>query len=331
MNPPRITLVVLAYNQSRFIDDAVRSALAQTSEEPIEIVLSDDASPDTTFAQMQRLAMAYCGPHQVVVRRNERNLGIGAHFNTVMQAARGRLVVLMAGDDISMPERVSRMAQAWDASNGRLDLIACDLIDMDIDGNNLGRIAPDDLALWRGPHDWARQRPHIVGAGHAITRRQFERFGPLQPGVSLEDQVNTLRAICGGGAVTVREPLVRYRRGGVSTLEQALTAQTFVALIKRQSARQVALYGQWLSDAEQVGCRDVIESVFRREYDRERFIRQLLEAPGLAGRVRATRAADTVALGWRVRKLIYWQWPALAAFIRRRQAHSKARRRRKAE
>jgi glycosyltransferase involved in cell wall biosynthesis len=322
MTAPRITLAVFAYNQAHFIDEAVRSALAQACE-PIEIILSDDASADGTFAQMQAQASVYRGPHQVIVRRNERNLGMAGHFNEVMRAARGELVVLMAGDDISLPERVAVMARTWDESQGRLDLMACDLIDMSADGVDLGHLVPDDLALWDSPQAWARRRPYIVGAGHALTRRQFTRFGPLGPGASLEDQINTFRAICGGGAATVREPLVRYRRGGVSTRAQVVSAESFVSLVRRQSARQIALFSQWLADARLAGCHDLVERVVRREFDRELFMRDLLAAPTLAARLRVTHEAGAVDLGWRARKLVYWQWPALAVGIRRMQRRAK--------
>ena len=56
--PPRITLLVFAFNQSAMVEAAVRSCLAQESE-PLEIVLSDDASTDDTFAVLQALAADY--------------------------------------------------------------------------------------------------------------------------------------------------------------------------------------------------------------------------------------------------------------------------------
>jgi glycosyltransferase involved in cell wall biosynthesis len=319
---PRITLAVLAYNQSRFIDDAVRSALGQVCE-PVEVLLSDDASPDTTFAQMQALAAAYRGPHQVVLRRNPHNLGIGEHYNEVLRAARGELIVMMAGDDLSLPERVALSAKAWDESGGRLDLIACDLVDMSHDGADLGVLEVDDLARWKTLDDWARRRPYIVGAGHAFTRRLFDRFGPLAPGVAYEDQVNLLRALCGGGAVTLHQPLVRYRRGGVSDRMREFSGAQYVAWTRRQSIKHVALHAQWLADARIAGCFDLVDRATRREHDRELFIRDLLAAPDLASRLRVTRGARSVDLGWRVRKLLYWQWPALGARVRRLQAQSK--------
>lgn len=315
MSTPRVTLAVLAYNQSRFIDDAVRSALGQYGE-CIEVLLSDDASPDTTYEQMRRLAAAYRGPHEVVLRRNPRNLGIGQHFNEVMRAARGDLVVLMAGDDLSLPARVARTTEAWDESGGRQDLITCNVIDMDQDGTDLGILAVDDLARWKTVDDWARRRPYIVGAGHALTRQLFERFGPLLPGVVYEDQVNVLRALCGGGAVTLREPLVRYRRGGVSDSRLQLTGAQFAAWTRRQSGNELALHAQWRADARLAGCFEQVDAATRRRHDRHAYVHDLLAAPNLAARLAVTRGAQQVGWLWRVRKLLYWQWPSLAARLR---------------
>ena len=55
------------------------------------IPLSDDASPDGTFAVMQAMAAAYAGPHRVVLNRNARNRGLIGHLNRVMELAGGRL------------------------------------------------------------------------------------------------------------------------------------------------------------------------------------------------------------------------------------------------
>lgn len=322
MSRPRITLAVLAYRQSAFIDAAAQSALAQVGE-PIEVLLSDDASPDDTHARMLAIASAYAGPHRVVVRRNERNLGIGAHFNEVVRASSGELIVMMAGDDLSLPERVTQVAQAWDASGGRLDLIASHLVDMDVEGRDVGIVRVDDLAQWRTVDDWARRRPHIVGAAHAFTRRLFDRFGPVGPRVAHEDQVNTLRAMFGGGAMTIDRPLVRYRQGGVSGRMDRVTAEQFVARLRRMADTHVALHEQWLADARSAGAEAVVEAAIRREHHRERFLRAVLAEEGVAGKWRATRAHPDVALGWRLRKFAYLAMPGLAARIRGWQASSR--------
>jgi hypothetical protein len=138
----------------------------------------------------------------------------------------------MGGDDISLPERASVIAQAWEATGQRADLLACNVIDMSFAGKDLGTIQVDDLSKWRDVEDWARKRPHVIGAGHAVTRRLFERFGPLQPGVMEEDQVNTLRAVCSGGGISIRQALVRYRRGGVSSGIRQGSGQDFLHQVR---------------------------------------------------------------------------------------------------
>jgi GT2 family glycosyltransferase len=48
MRDELVSFVVLAYNQQKFVAEAVRGALAQTYH-PLEIVISDDCSTDGTF------------------------------------------------------------------------------------------------------------------------------------------------------------------------------------------------------------------------------------------------------------------------------------------
>lgn len=318
--PARLTLVVLSYRQSTTIDAAVASALGQVGIAPIDILLSDDASPDDTHARMLAHAAAYQGPHRVTVRRNPVNLGIEGHINTVVEAAQTELIVMMAGDDISLPQRAARVAQVWESSGKQLDLIASDLVDMSAQGEDLGVLRVDDLAQWRSVKDWARRRPYIVGAAHAFTKRLHTRFGPLQPGVAYEDQAHLLRALCGGGACTIAEPLVRYRRGGVSDRMREFSGERFMAWMRRLNRIHVALHEQWHHDASLAGCLDTVTEATEREYQRERFIAALLAAPGVWARWRIALQPSPVKTDWRLRKALYLTWPGLAAAIRAGQS-----------
>jgi glycosyltransferase involved in cell wall biosynthesis len=309
---PLLTLVVLAYRQAPLIDAAIASALAQTGE-PIEILLSDDASPDDTFARMQAHAAAYRGPHQVIARRNPVNLGLGDHVNTVMQAARGELILLMAGDDLCLPERAQRVREAWDATGRQVDLIASHVIDMSVDGTDLGVLRVDDLAQWRSVEDWARRRPHVIGAAHAVSRRLFDRFGPMAADCLLEDQVNTLRALCAGGACTVDVPLLRYRRGGVSGRQLDADGAAMRTRLKRIADRHLALHRQWRRDAAFAGCLGTVHAATAREEQRERFLAALLADP--SRRPPLSLLWDSrfrVRTGWRLSKWLKVAFAALA-------------------
>jgi glycosyltransferase involved in cell wall biosynthesis len=109
---PLVTFALLAYNQEKYVRDAIQSAFSQTYV-PLEIILSDDGSSDGTYRIMQEMAASYDGPHTVVVRRSEPNQGLVRHFMTVAGLAEGRLVIEAGGDDISKPERTMEIVRAW--------------------------------------------------------------------------------------------------------------------------------------------------------------------------------------------------------------------------
>ncbi|MDI5920994.1 glycosyltransferase [Halomonas sp. LR5S13] len=114
---PLITFVLFAYNQEEYIREAVEGAFSQTYE-PLEIILSDDCSQDQTFKIMQELAEDYVGPHKVRVVQTAHNIGVVAHVLLRGKEASGDIVVVAAGDDISLPVRTEMIANSFSATTG---------------------------------------------------------------------------------------------------------------------------------------------------------------------------------------------------------------------
>lgn len=316
--PPRITLMVFAFNQSALIEAAVSSCFAQDSE-PLEIVLSDDASTDGTFAVLQALAARYNGPHRVRVRRNTVNLGVGAHYNAAVADSSGQLIVTAAGDDISLPHRVRTLAAAWDASGQQADLLASHLIDMDAQGNDKGLLRVDNLANWRTPDQWVRNRPYVVGASHAFTRRMFERFGPIRADLPYEDQVMSLRAACSGGGITLDEPLVRYRRGGLSAgNEERLDANGYRQALVTKHTRQRALALQTEQDLRTAGRSDLWGGRLKQKLHRSELILALQGVRTWPERQALAANAGDVGKLWAAAQAVNAHWPAVGAWFRNR-------------
>jgi hypothetical protein len=124
---PLVTFVLVAYNQEKFIREAVEGVFAQTYS-PLEIILSDDCSPDSTYTLMEEMAAAYRGPHRVRAVRTPRNLGIIQHVLMRGREAQGEIVVMGAGDDISKPERVAKLVEVFTPDVGAAYSLS-DLID----------------------------------------------------------------------------------------------------------------------------------------------------------------------------------------------------------
>lgn len=318
---PRISVLLLAYNQAPVVEAAVRSCLAQEGE-PLEIVLSDDASTDNTYSLMCELAAVYQGPHLVHARRNPVNLGIGEHYNQAIASSSGQLLVTAAGDDISLPRRVQTLAAAWDAHGQKADLLASHLWDMDATGSDVGRIEVDDLSQWRSPDDWVHKRPFVVGASHAFTRRMHERFGPIRADLPYEDQAMALRASCMGGGLTVPEALVRYRRGGVSAGAQTLrTVAENRQRVRVKHQRQRALYQQVLQDLTVADRLDLWRGKMEQKLRRSELMLALQDAPSGRFRWKLVMEAQKAGRAWGAIQAIRARWPELVtawANLRRR-------------
>jgi glycosyltransferase involved in cell wall biosynthesis len=244
-NKPLLTLAVAAFNQERFVRAAVEGAFAQTYS-PLQIILSDDASKDRTFAIMRELAAAYRGPHQVVLNQNPTNAGLASHSNRIFSLARGELVVLNAGDDISLPHRVAAIAQAWEASGRKSFGVHSRVLDMDDSGRVQGE-TPSGLR--RGVFQFEdglaavkqfmrEEQPVILGCTAAWHRALFDKFGPLPLDVMYEDMTLGFRARLLGGMAFIDDPLVLYRLHDANVHHADFHAPASLAFLRAEEQRR---------------------------------------------------------------------------------------------
>ena len=166
---------------------------------------------------MEAKAAAYSGPHRLVLNRNPKNLGIVPHVEKVMALASGALIVENAGDDVSVPHRVARLAEAWLASGRRAKAIHTARRRMDANGD-LHEVFDDARVLAnQTPLEVIRDHGTLVGASLAWDREVWDVFGPQSPVAIFDDFPTCFRAALIGEIVYLDEPLLHYRTGGTSS------------------------------------------------------------------------------------------------------------------
>ncbi len=212
---PLISFALLAYRQEAFVDEAVQGAFDQTYS-PLEIILSDDRSPDGTFERLKQLADTYRGPHRVVLNQTPQNSGIAGHFNRVLELAKGELIVAAAGDDVSLPNRCAVIHDTWAQSGRRAFSIQSAFYRIDEVGTELGT---DVYRVDMGPNPLLRAAAlgtaGITGATHAFHRSVYDLFGPISTEIIAEDQALAFRSLILGEVLTIPTPLVKYRHHGM--------------------------------------------------------------------------------------------------------------------
>jgi glycosyltransferase involved in cell wall biosynthesis len=213
---PLISFVVVAYKQEDYIEEAVLSALSQTYQ-PLEIIISDDNSPDNTFGEIERIVSEYTGPHNIVLNRNIANIGLIPHVNKVFEMAKGELIIVNAGDDISRKERTNNVYSAWIKSEKKARTIVSSVQRIDHNSDHVGKpiIRNKSYISELNLDNFIYRYPGLDGASCAYDRRIFDKFGPLRY-TSIEDRTLAYRSIMDGNIVYIPTVDVMYREGGIT-------------------------------------------------------------------------------------------------------------------
>lgn len=94
---PLVTVLITTYNQQQYIGQAIDSVLAQKTDFPFEIYISEDCGTDGTRAILQDYAQRY--PQQIRLNLRSENVGISRNWYEGLCAARGEFVCTLEGDD----------------------------------------------------------------------------------------------------------------------------------------------------------------------------------------------------------------------------------------
>lgn len=107
----RITVLMGIFNCATTLDEALQSLYAQTYQD-FKIILCEDGSTDDTYQVAQRHAASH---DNVILIRNERNMGLNYTLNRCLELADTEYVARMDGDDTCTPDRFEKEINFLDA------------------------------------------------------------------------------------------------------------------------------------------------------------------------------------------------------------------------
>lgn len=208
----KVSFCLFSYNQENYIEAALKGALSQ--EYPfMEIIVSDDHSSDNTYEIIEEILKNYNGPHEIKVNRNDFNMGLVAHLNKLlMNYVCGDLILLAAGDDISLPHRTTVTLEYFEKYQEAL-AVCFPLRIIDKNNKFLGENVYDRDILYELDKSYLSSSSFMVDGGSlAIKRDVIDFFGPLQENCPTEDSTFRLRALLLGSVVRGTVVCMEYRR-----------------------------------------------------------------------------------------------------------------------
>ena len=250
---PAASVLFFAYNHEAFVEEALLSALRQETG-AFELVVVDDASTDRTRAIIEEV-LARETPSGVTVRRlyKDQNGGLIAAVNEAMTLASGEIYMLMAGDDVSLPCRLTRSLRAF-VDQPTVQIVVGEYVKIDEAGqpyaSSGGTQAPQFFSYDSSRMTRIYGDSSPFGAAAAYRRRLFDIFGPMGQGAHGEDNCYWVRALMLGEIYQDPACFVNWRQhaGNLSNFTAQLADPAWRRRHTEWMEKHASMSRQWLRD-----------------------------------------------------------------------------------
>jgi alpha-1,3-rhamnosyltransferase len=209
---PLVTVIISSYNHGAYIEESIRSVLAQ-SYQHVELLVVDDGSSDDSVERIRRLQQEHGFDF-----RAQANQGLAKTLNDCIARSSGSLIAPLGSDDVMLPERLA-LQVAYMEGKPEVGVCAGDIERIDGAGQPresharerpFRRLDFDDVFLGTKP---GAPAPTLL-----IRREALEAVGGFDPEVRLEDLLLLLKITRAGYFIDVLgEVVAKYRVHGANT------------------------------------------------------------------------------------------------------------------
>ncbi len=136
------SIIIPVYNGSEFLEQTIQSCLQQTALEKIEVIIIDDCSTDNSYEIIHK----FKDTSNVVVLKNEYNLGLMKTNNKAACVAQGQYLLFLGHDDLLEANHVEVMLGELDENTA---LLHCNANIIDENGKIFSRGVNDMMQKYR--------------------------------------------------------------------------------------------------------------------------------------------------------------------------------------
>jgi len=222
---PLVSIVTPCYNAELFIEETIKSVLAQTCKR-WEMIVVDDGSIDQSLEIIRAYARK---DNRIKLITNDSNKGAANSRNIAIKSARGRYIAFLDSDDVWHPKKLEKQLALMRNKNVPMSYTAYHTTDKH------SRITALHPVEEKVSHSKLLKNPSMIGTLTMIYDTQklgkifFKQIGHEDYIVKLE----ILKKI--DFAVGINEPLAQYRIHNNSLSSNKFAAAKWVWDIYRQS------------------------------------------------------------------------------------------------
>jgi len=99
MNLPKVSVIMITFGHELYIEKAIKSVLSQKGNFQIELIISNDNSPDNSDILIRKCIENTPNNFQIKYTKHSKNKGIMPNFYQTLLEATGDYIALCDGDD----------------------------------------------------------------------------------------------------------------------------------------------------------------------------------------------------------------------------------------
>ncbi len=118
-----VSVVMITYGHEKFIAEAINGVLMQECEFDVELIISNDCSPDNTDLVVKKIIEEHPNRNWIKYVKHKTNLGMMPNFIWALEQTKGKYIALCEGDDYwTDPLKLQKQVDFLDAN---LDFSMC--------------------------------------------------------------------------------------------------------------------------------------------------------------------------------------------------------------
>ena len=96
---PLVSVIMITYGHEKYIEEAIRGVFLQKTNFPLELIISNDKSPDSTDEIIKNIIKS--APENISVNyiQHPENIGMHHNFTSALRTAQGKYIAVCEGDD----------------------------------------------------------------------------------------------------------------------------------------------------------------------------------------------------------------------------------------
>ncbi len=198
---PMVSVIMPAYNASKFIAKSIKSVQAQTFTN-WELIVIDDCSHDETVQLVSKLAS---DDPRIRLHCNTQNIGVAKTRNYALELCQGEYVAFLDSDDIWHRDKIERQLECFQQTGASLVYTSYAIVDSD------GKKQCDDFIVPSSISFADMLKENIIGCSTVMFRKELAKRSRFAEDFYHEDYVLWLQLLHAGCKMAgIEQVLVDY-------------------------------------------------------------------------------------------------------------------------